>query len=234
MEKIRFFNDTNVYCGCVSFLGENIVSINFSDIIPPINIITNGFELLNEHNMLVQGQYAEYMTIYRTYEEEPARFELSNNGSVYIPPEEIVPKDPEPYIPTPEELQVILYHNKKNKIELSKSMLAEYLWNNPLHSCAHNGVEGIYSVTNEKQTLMMNQYITYHIEKSINPDAKLTWNETGKACEDWTEDEFLQLILEIRAYVYPLVSYQQHIEEQIENCTTQEELDAIIIDYYSV
>ena len=80
----------------------------------------------------------------------------------------------------------------------------------------------------------MSQYMTYQIAKSVDPDARLTWNETGKACEEWTEEEFLQLILEIKTYVYPLVSYQQRIEEKITNCSTQEELDEIVINYQSV
>ena len=91
--------------------------------------------------------------------------------------------------------------------------------------------EGVYSVTSEKQSLMMSQYMTYQIEKNINPDAKLTWNETGKSCTEWADGEFLQLVLEIKTYVYPLVSYQQQLEEQIMNCTNQEELDGIIINY---
>ena len=68
----------------------------------------------------------------------------------------------------------------------------------------------------------------------MNSDAKLRWNEAGKACEEWTENEFLQLILEIKAYVYPLVFYQQRIEEEITKCTTQKELDIIVIDYNAI
>lgn len=170
--------------------------------------------------------------VYRTYADDLLRIELSDDGSVYIEPEPV--PDPEPYEPTPEELEALFQSNKSNKIALSKTMLAEYLENNPLHSSAHDGVEGIYSVTSEKQSLMMSQYMTYQIEKNINPDAKLTWNETGKSCAEWTEEEFLQLILEVKAYVYPLVSRQQQIEEQIMICTTQDELDAIVINYTPV
>lgn len=144
--------------------------------------------------------------------------ELCNDGVEYVEPEPT--PEPEPYEPTPEELEEIFQQNKNDKITLSKSMLAEYLENNPIHSSVHNDVEGVYSVTNEKQTLMMSQYMTYQIEKTVNPYAKLTWNETGKSCEEWTEEEFLQFILEIKAYVYPIVSYQQHIEEDIYKCTT--------------
>lgn len=128
----------------------------------------------------------------------------------------------------------MFYKNKVNKIALSKTLLAEYLENNPLHSTAHGGVEGIYSVTGEKQNLMMTNYATYQIEKTVDPNTKLKWNETGKSCIEWTEQEFLQLVLEIKAYVSPLVSYQQQLEEQIMNCTNQEELDGIIINYNPV
>lgn len=139
---------------------------------------------------------------------------------------------PKPF--TDEQLQEILSQDKEEKISQLKVALSTFLEKNPLISSAHNGTEGVYSVTPEKQSLMSNQYMTYQIEKQINPDAKLTWNESGKECEVWTEQEFLQLIAEVKAYVYPLVSYQQSLETRIMNCTTQEELDNIIIDYSSV
>ncbi|MCM1134366.1 MAG: hypothetical protein NC400_02220 [Clostridium sp.] len=233
MEKIRFLNYPSVYNGNVSVHG-NIITITFSETIPPQNILTNGFELLNENNGLVQGNYTAYTTIYRTYEDNNMLIELSNNGSIYVPPIVIEPEEPEPYVPTPEELEEIFKQNKNNKIALSKIMLAEYLENNPIHSTAHGNKNGVYSVTSDKQNLMMSQYMTYQIEKSIDSNAKLTWNETGKSCEEWTEDEFLQLILEIKTYVYPLVSYQQHVEENIYKCITQDELDNILIDYSNI
>lgn len=196
------------------------------------DILKSGFVILNEHNNSIQGNYSNFTTIYQSFEDSDKRFRLSNDGTVYVEPEPI--PEPEPYIPTEEEAKLQLEQNKKSKISLSKTMLAEYLKNNPIHSSAHNNVDGTYSVTNEKQTLMATQYITYQISKASNPETKLTWNETGKVCEEWTEEEFLQLIVEIREYVYPLVSYQQHIEEDIVKCTNQEELDEITIDYSSI
>lgn len=178
--------------------------------------------------------YSDFTTIYRTLDNS---VQFSNDESVYVEPEpipELPDIPPEPYEPTLEELETMFQKNKINKINLSKTMLAEYLEKNPIHSSAHGGINGIYSVTSDKQNLMMSQYVTYQIEKSVNPDAKLKWNETGKSCTEWTEEEFLQLVLEIRAYVSPLVSYQQQIEEQITNYTNQEELDNLVIDYTNV
>lgn len=232
MEKIRFYNNATIYEGTTDFVRQHIIMIRFDNDVPSAEDLTDGFEILNENNGYVQADYKNFTTVYRIYDNDSKRIEFSDDGSIYIEPEPI--PEPEPYIPTPEELEVMFQQNKTNKIALSKTMLAEFLENNPIHSSAHNGIEGIYSITNEKQTLMMSQYMTYQIEKAVSPNAKLTWNETGKACEEWTEEEFLQLILEIKAYIYPLVSYQQHIEEAIVECTTQEEMDKIVIDYQSI
>ena len=154
---------------------------------------------------------------------------------MYVEPEKPEPEsDPKPYVPTEEELAAIFEQNKKDKVLLSKSLLAAYLEEHPITSTAHGGMEGVYSVTSEKQSLMTRSYMTYQIKKAADPSAKLRWNEAGKSCEDWTEEEFLQLVLEVEAYVYPLVSHQQTLEEQITACTTQEMLDAIVIDFASV
>ena len=84
MEKIRFLNDETVYDGDVSVRGS-VLTIKFYDTLPPHHILTNGFELLNEHNGLVQGNYATYTTIYRTYEDDNMLIELSCDGNTYIP-----------------------------------------------------------------------------------------------------------------------------------------------------
>ena len=120
---------------------------------------------------------------------------------------------------------------KAEKIAASKVQLAEYLATHPLTSTAHAGKAGQYSVTEDKQSLMVSQYISYQAEKAMNPDAVLTWNETGKSCEVWTEAEFMQLVVEIKQYVAPLVSHQQTIEEQISACESLANLEAIVIDY---
>ena len=225
MENIRFIKSNQVYKGATDFLNKHILIIKFNEILPNESEIENGFEILNENNNVVQAVYKDFTTIYRIYTNEN-KIEFSDDGSIYVEP--VDPK------PTPEELEIQFYQNKQDKINLSKLMLADHLQNNPLHSSVHGGVEGVYSVTSEKQSLMMSQYVMYQIEKSINPNAKLTWNESGKSCEEWTEKEFLQLVLEVKTYVSPLVSYQQKVEEQITNCTNQEDLDEIIIDYTSV
>ena len=142
------------------------------------------------------------------------------------------PVDPEPEPdPEPEIDAETLEWAKKKKVELSKSMLATFLEQNPIVSTAHGGVEGTYSVTEDKQQLMALNYNTYQIKKAAGLEAELTWNETGEECEVWTEAEYVQLIIEIEAYVKPLVSKQQTFEKQIQSATTLKEVDAVGIVY---
>ena len=120
---------------------------------------------------------------------------------------------------------------KRQRIAYSKKLLAQYLEENPLVSQAHGGATGIYAVTEEKQQLMALNYTTYQIQKAAGIEAVLTWNETGKACEPWTEAEFVQLILEAQQYVKPLVSKQQYMEMEIQSAETTEEVISVEIAF---
>lgn len=119
---------------------------------------------------------------------------------------------------------------KKYKITESKNKLESYLFENPLISSIHGDPKS-YSVTSIKQMLMMNNYLSWQIESSTNPDAILKWNETGRELEVLTEEQYIQLMIEIKEYVYPKVELQQHYEIQISNSTSKDEIKNIIIDY---
>lgn len=226
MAYIKFNETEQVIKASVSPVSSNVISIA-TDHEPVINGFTHYLDADLQYP-LDKGEYEGYTTLYR---QGDGWYELSNDGSVYVVAE---PELPEVYEPTEEELQAAFEKKKEAAVLNTKNILAQYLEDNPLLSNAHGGKEGLYSVTTEKQTLMMSQYMTYQIEKMSNPDAVLTWNETGKACEVWTEAEFLQLVLEVKNYVYPKVSHQQELEERINACATEEELDLIVIDYTEV
>lgn len=159
-------------------------------------------------------------------------YEMETKPSVTL--ESRIEKNYDMWLEKAKEVDGSLKDLKAEKIKMSKTMLADYIATHPLTSTAHGGVAGIYSVTEEKQSLMTSQYISYQAEKQFNPDAVLTWNETGKSCEVWTEAEFLQLVIEIKQYVYPLVSHQQTIEEQINAATSIQEVEAIVVDYGAI
>lgn len=116
----------------------------------------------------------------------------------------------------------------------SKAALEEFLAFHPITSDCHGGKEGVYSITKEKQDLMAQNYMAYQLEKAINPNAVLTWNESGKECEVWTEEEFITLLLQIKAYVYPRVALQQKYETLIREAMDKVEVKKIVFDYENI
>ena len=205
-------------------ISNNIITIQSGDTILPEN--TDGFKIYDE-DVLIED-CSDYKTKYNVsnigyaimYSSDGSTETEENKLDVYY----------ENYS-FEDSVKEIFESSKNNKIALSKVLLTEFLENNPLFSTCHNKDGEYYSVTSEKQNFMMNQYLTYQVEKAINPNAKITWNASGDSCEEWTEEEFLQLIVEIKNYVQPIVSYQQLLEERIRACTSVEELEAIEISY---
>ena len=103
MEKIHFYNTDTIYEGTTDFINRHVLVINFKGSVPSAEI-NNGFEILNENNDYVQAEYKNFITVYRTYEDETGRIEFSDDGSVYTEPEKI--PEAEPYLPTLEEIKL--------------------------------------------------------------------------------------------------------------------------------
>ena len=116
---------------------------------------------------------------------------------------------------------------KADKIEMSKTMLAEWLEDNPMLYTDGK----YYSVTAEKQSLLNGNLASYERAKTVNVEYPLKWNSTGSECTPWDYTDLLTLSLTIAGYVAPKVSKQQEIELQIKACTTIDELNEIVINY---
>lgn len=132
--------------------------------------------------------------------------------------------------PQPQENTDLAY-NKRRKIYMSKVNLADYLENNPLYSNCHGGEYRYYSVTEEKQNMFTSKYMAHQLLVAAGLPDVMTWNYTGGACEPWTEEECIQFIAEVNAYVVPLVANQQHMEIDILAAKTLEELNEINIEF---
>lgn len=127
----------------------------------------------------------------------------------------------------PEPEPVPLDEIKAARIAQSKMDLAAWLEGNPLLWA--DGKR--YSVTQEKQSLLMGNIAAYQIEAQLNPEAIVTWNASGEACVPWDINALCTLAVDIKNYVKPRVSYQQAKEVAVTACETAEAVDSIVIDY---
>lgn len=119
---------------------------------------------------------------------------------------------------------------KSERIAYSKTTLADYLAANPL--TWSDGKK--YSVTEDKQALLTGNLAAYQLSVTLGQTAELTWNATGEECTVWTFESLAALAIAIKAYVKPLVAYQQAYEVSVITCTTEDAILAIPLDYGSV
>lgn len=120
---------------------------------------------------------------------------------------------------------------KEKRIKLSKDNLSKYLEEHPLLSTVKYEEGRYYNVTMEKQSLLLSNISTYQMSTQLGISCPLTWNDTGEECELWTIEQLIQLSMEIRNYVAPLVSLQQYMEINIKKCETNEELINVNVDF---
>jgi len=105
MSKIIFNNNPSIiYDGLFCQIGSHQIRLIFNSQIPSNEDLLSGFNLINEYNGFVQTKREDYKYIYRTYEDNPLMIELCNDGIEYVEPEPIIIPEPEPYVPTYEEI----------------------------------------------------------------------------------------------------------------------------------
>ena len=119
---------------------------------------------------------------------------------------------------------------KAERIAQSKTDLAAYLETHPLTWLDGN----TYAVTAEKQQQLTSKLLAATMAKASSKPYTLVWNTSGGICQEWTLDTLSALAFDIDAYVTPLVKYQQTQEVAMGNAATQEDLDAIVVDYDTV
>lgn len=83
-------------------IGEHQIRLIFESEAPSDQTLLSGLQLINEHNGFIQTRREDYKHIYRRYDDDPLMIELCNDGIEYVEPEP--PTEPEPYVPTEEEL----------------------------------------------------------------------------------------------------------------------------------
>lgn len=105
MSIVIFNNDISTKQTVELSHSDNIITLVLSRGLEQ-DILTSGIiQIINEYNDTVQGEFNGYSTIYREFDDEPLKIQLSNDGSVYVAPPEPEPTpEPEPYVPTLEEV----------------------------------------------------------------------------------------------------------------------------------
>lgn len=123
MDKIKFINCDTIFNATVSPNGTNVLKVTFTGVMPAVNTVITGFDiLLDAESKKVIGKYEGYTTLYRDMSKDESAYYLSNDGSVYVPP-----VTPTPVVPTPPTPEEILAQTKAEKLNEISSAYATQL-----------------------------------------------------------------------------------------------------------
>ena len=165
-----------------------------------------------------------------TLTDEQAKVFFQYNGFVVVAEDGTVTPNTEAWEKWKAEQPDPLNSLKTERIAQSKTDLETYLATHPLL-----WTDGLYySITQEKQNQLTSKIMAATMAQTMSTEYTLTWNSTGEVCKEWTLTDLSALAFAIDARVTALVSYQQKQEVAMRNATTQEELDAIVVDYDAV
>ena len=208
---------------------NNLLEIEFTELPDLTEVDLSSIDVLTSGGIKCTSvPFVNYITTYNT---NGNKVILSNDGSVYIEPElPIEPEPVEPYTPTLEELELQLENAKKNKVTQSKTLLDKFLAKHPLLFMDGN----YYSVTQEKQSLLTSALMLYDVKLKAELNPVFKWNSTGETCIEMPIETGIALAIAIGNYVEPIVEQQRLVEKQINACTTQEELDGVVIAYETI
>lgn len=211
MEKIHFYNTTNIYQGVTDFVNKNVIVINFNGNIPSETELVNGFEILNENNDFVQAEYPDYATIYRTYVDDVNRIELSNDGSVYVEPEPT--PEPEPYVPTLDE------------IKASKIYELSYTCNKSIVAGVDIDIDGVAEHFSYKDEDQVN--IKEIFDLALETNVPMYYHSDGASCKLYTVDQIIELYSTATTNKMHHTTYFNQLKLFVESLSTEDEVNAV-------
>ena len=210
MESITINNDNRHYeIESITPMSPHILEVVFADDIPKsygdIQVYTAG------------GSQCSDLPGYETvYQDKGQTVYLSNDGSVYTPPEEVPP--PEPYIPTPEELLVSAQASKKYEI----SAACERIIYKGVSVTLADGTVERFSLTEHDQLNLFGK----QAQLAMGAE-QLEYHADGQPCRYYSAEDMQAIIQAAMFHVSYHTTYCNALNMWIAGCQTPEEVQGI-------
>ena len=219
MEIIRFNNTLDLYLVSIYVVNPNVIGLIFENELPASYL--NGFTQINIGNGTMEGDYLSFTTKYRDYENDPLRIELSNDGSVYIPPVVIEPNPEEPYIPTLDEV--------KTSKHLEVGSVCQSIIFAGIDVELSSGDTKHFTLTYEDQINLIGKQL-----QVVNGEENIEYHPSStptSPCVYYTNADMLKIINTAFSFKSYHTTYCNSLYTWIDNCETTEEVENI---YYGV
>lgn len=221
MEKIRFLNHETEseriisYCLRVLEQPDKTVKLIFKDEIPSDEILIAGFDVLNKNTdeNISADYYHDYTTIYRKLDDEMSIL-LSNDGSVYVEPEIPEYVEPEPYIPTLEEVKAL-------KINTFSNICNTSITNGVDVAFTEDNVEH-FSYTEEDQVNLKEIF-----DLAVQTNVPMYYHADGESCKLYTVEQIIAIYTTATTNKMHHTTYFNQIRMYINSLETTDEVNAI-------
>lgn len=210
--NVRFLKNTEIYDLSVTVPGSGLVRLEGKI---PEEKMTAGFELLTDRGT-VYGDYREYTTIYQR--QEDGSIILSNDGSVYVPPE---PEEPEPVpgpepVPDPPTLEEV---KEEKRLEISAA--CEQIIYSGVVVWMETGPEH-FSLTEKDQLNLFGK------QAQLAAGAeRLEYHQDGHPCRYYSAEEMQAIITAAMEHVSYHTTYCNSLNMWLAGVETQEKAESI-------
>ncbi len=214
MSKIIFLkNPSTIYDADFAQIGQHQIRLTFKTEIPDDNILLSGLQLVNEYNNFIQTRREDYRYMYRRYDDNPLMIELCNDGVEYVEPEPIVIPEPEPYVPTYEE------------VLNAKIMELSYACQGTIE--AGLDINGLHYSYTEKDQINLNDIVST-VKLTGLP---LGYHADGQNCTEYTAEELINIYIKLAMNKYCQQTYFNQSREYLTSLKESDKSREIIESY---
>ena len=212
---IKFNHSDTLYKGSVVQNG-NVVTLMFPEKVP---VNTNGFHCYKDEECeydIGGNSYIGFTTVYRN-DEETAKYngyQLSNDGSVYVPPEPT--PEPEPYVPTLEEVKA----SKVAEMNATQQSVIQQ----GIDVTLTDGTVEHFTLTEHDQTSLMG------LQTQVAQGAEqIPWHtsDTTEHCKYYSNADMLLIVTAAMQYVTFHVTYFRDLRIYINAMDDKESVEAV-------
>ena len=217
---IKFNHSDTLYKGSVVQNG-NVVTLMFPEKVP---VNTNGFHCYKDEECeydIGGDSYIGFTTVYRN-DEETAKYngyQLSNDGSVYVPPEPT--PEPEPYVPTLEEVKA----SKVAEMNATQQSVIQQ----GIDVTLTDGTVEHFTLTDHDQTSLMG------LQTQVAQEAEqIPWHtsDTTEHCKYYSNADMLLIVTAAMQYVTFHVTYFRDLRIYINALEDKESVEAVAYGVY--
>ena len=211
---IKFLDSEEPIKCAVSKIAPNVVNLKFAG---EIIVNQSGFRAYKDEKCeydIGGDSYLGYTKMYRNDETTISNngYQLSNDGSVYIPPEPV--PEPEPYVPTLEEIKAAKRQEIISAYQMVKATGVDVE--------ISTGTEH-FPLTDEDVTFLMGK----QFEIMSGTNEKISYQDSENHCKFYSLEDMQIIIQQALLFVNYQTTYRNNLCEWVELCSTSEEVAAI-------